>query len=62
MAAALRDTQLPPDAFAREVDHLRRTYVESDYAEGFDADVVVADLIVRGLLTDGAVARALLTR
>ena len=60
MAQALRDTELPPESVAREVAHLRKTYVESPYAEGFGADVVVADLIVRGLLTDRVVALALL--
>lgn len=62
MAEALRDRDLPADMLTREVGYLRTTYVESDYAEGFDADVVVADLIVRGLINDRAVAQALLKR
>lgn len=62
MAEALRDRDLPTDMRDREVAYLRTTYADSDYAEGFDADVVVADLIVRGLINDKAVARALLSR
>ena len=62
MALALRDTHLPPDALARYLMDYEANYLDSAYAEGFGADVVVADLIVRGIVADRVLALALLAR
>jgi hypothetical protein len=51
---------LPPAALKREVDEILERYVRSEYAEGYDADVVVADLIVRHLITTREVALGVL--
>jgi ABC-type microcin C transport system permease subunit YejB len=56
----LRSAFLPEAAIGREVAEILERYVRSDYAEGYDADVVVADLIVRQLITSHEVALGVL--
>jgi hypothetical protein len=60
MGEALRSAYLPPASIKREVDDILEHYVRSDYAEGFGPDVVVADLIVRQIITTREVALGVL--
>jgi ABC-type microcin C transport system permease subunit YejB len=60
LTAGLRSAFLPEEAIKREVAEILERYVRSDYAEGFGADVVVADLIVRQLITSREVALGVL--
>jgi hypothetical protein len=56
MAKGLQSAFLPEEVIGREVAEILERYVHSDYAEGYGPDVVVADLIVRQLITRREVA------
>ena len=60
LGEALRSAYLPPSVIKREVDEILERYVHSDYAEGYGPDVVVADLIVRRIITTREVALGIL--
>jgi len=59
-AESLRSGYLPPEAIKRNVDEILANYVNSGYSEGFGADVVVADLIVRQIITTREIALGVL--
>ena len=57
MAEALPDRGEPHPL---QLAQLRKNYIDSGYDEGFGTDVVVADLIVRRIITDRQEALAVL--
>jgi hypothetical protein len=59
-AARLRDTDLPADIVAMYVEDAKQSIALYGFVPGGTTDLFVADLILRGILTDRKVAEAVL--
>lgn len=59
-AEALREMEKPPEVLAQYISEGRDSIRRYGHVPGATLDLFVADLIVRGIVTDRAVALALL--